>query len=713
MALIGKIRNNPLIVLLFIGGGIALFVLSDIMNSGNSGAIGPVEALMGRAGEMEIERNDFERTLGAVYTGGDNFQNRDNLWQFYVTEGLIRTEAERIGLAVSAEEMNELTFGNNPSPVIRRNFSDPQTGQINREFLTRVQGYVEDGNIEQGIEDRQLSPNFVPIWKYQRREINTQRLQEKLGALVSKGFYAPSWLAQDFANAQAASRNVALVKVPFDELDNDAVTVGDDQLRAYVEENRSVYDNPEESRIITYVSFEVSPTDADSAAIREKLGEIATEWRSVRNDSLFALANNGSYTGASLGADALSPVIADAIFDEAVAEGDIYGPYLEGNAMKLAKVIAKETLADSARTRHILVAAQTPDAFASAEATVDSLMTVLQRNRGKFAALAEEFSQDPGSAANGGVFERVTPGQFVKPYDDVIFRTGDLNTLYKVRTQFGWHLVEVLSRSRSTSPRAKVAYVVENIEPSIETQEAVDIASQEYLNGKRSLDQLREAAAAAGATVNTTRPLTLNAYNITGLGGGQEVRDMLCWAFSADAGEVSDRTYVFNDPQLFYRRYYVLAGLESVIPKGLAPVDAVRETVEPLVRNRAKGTQLAQQMGGKNLATVAQQYDVRVDTLNRVNLGQTSLPNGIGREPKVIAAASRATTGQVSEPVIGETGVFLVYPLNDAPQTNSSNIPGARSQLNTTARLAVNSALVGGMRAAAEIEDQRGTLECN
>jgi peptidyl-prolyl cis-trans isomerase D len=127
MALIGKIRKNPLIVLLFIGGGIALFVLSE-MTSGAGGPIGPVENAMGRIGEMEIDRAEFERTLSSVYSGGDAYQNRDNLWQFYVNEGLVTQEASDMGLTVSEQELTDLEFGPNPSPVIRRNFSDRPPG---------------------------------------------------------------------------------------------------------------------------------------------------------------------------------------------------------------------------------------------------------------------------------------------------------------------------------------------------------------------------------------------------------------------------------------------------------------------------------------------------------------------------------------------------------------------------------------------------------
>lgn len=711
MALIGKIRKNPIIVLLFIGGGIALFVLSE-MTSGANGQIGPVAQAMGKIGEIEIDRADFERTLSGAYSGGDAYQNRDNLWQFYVNEGLVTQEAQNIGLSVGEEEMTDLQFGPTPSPVITRNLTDPNTGQLNRGLLSQIQGHVEAGTLKDAAEDGTLNPNIETIWKYQQREIKATRLQEKMGALMSKAMYAPSWQAQAYADDQIKSRQVAVVKVPFDQLPDADVSVEDGDIQAYIDENRSLFENPEESRVITYVTFPVLPTAADSAALREEMGKIAEEWReetTEAGDSLFALANRGSYNGAYAAEASLSPIIADAVLNQ-IDNGTVFGPYVEGNAMKLLKLVDRKVMADSAKTRHILRNAQTPEQFDEAERMVDSLMNVLQRSRGKFATLAEEFSQDPGSASNGGVYEKVTPGQFVRPFDNVLFRTGTVGRLYKVRTSYGWHLVEVMSRSRSTSPRAKVAYIVEPIIPSSETEDNVLADAQVFLNGKNNLGDLRSAAETAGLEVKTTNPLALSNYALADLGSGQEVKDMMCWAFSADKEDVSGVVYTFTDPQLFYENNYVLAAVEDVVPDGLAPVSAVKEAILPTVRDRKKGEQLAGQLAGKDLAAIAAQYNVEVDTLNS-NPTLSSLPS-VGREPKVIAAAAATATGSISAPIVGNTGVYLVQAISEPTASTSGNLPGARSSINTTTRLQASNSLLPALRAGAEIEDDRADTDC-
>ena len=63
-----------------------------------------------------------------------------------------------------------------------------------------------------------------------------------------------------------------------------------------------------------------------------------------------------------------------------------------------------------------------------------------------FAEIARNFSTCP-SGAQGGALGEFGPGQMVKEFDEVVFN-GELNkVLGPVKTQFGYHLLEVTSRS--------------------------------------------------------------------------------------------------------------------------------------------------------------------------------------------------------------------------------------------------------------------------
>ena len=715
MAFISRIRENTIFVLIFIGLGIALFILMDTMGSQNQGG-GNVGLKMGEVADTDIDRQEFENTLSSVYSGGDAYQNRAALWDFYVNEAMIKSEAKKLGLTVSQNELRDLEFGARPSRVIQQNFSDPQTGQLNRQLLGNIQNYIDNNNIQGGIDEGQLSPNFVPIWRYQRRQIVAQRLQEKINALVGKSMFAPSWLAQSRADAQTQTVNAAMVRVPFASLD-ETVEVTDEDIMSYLQENRSLYTRDAEERIISYVAFDVSPTAADSAKLRADLNEIKEDWLAENvSDSLFAQSNNGTYIDVFYGKNAISPLLTNALFSDETEVGTIYGPYVEGTSYKLAKLVDREVVADSADTRHILINATTPEQFATADARIDSLMNVIQRRgRSAFADLAEEFSQDPGSKDKGGMYESVTPGQFVKPYDDVIFRTGDLRKLYKVRSQFGVHLVEVLSRANTKSPRVKVAYVSEDIVPSSDSEDTGLERAQQFLADHGSnLSALRAAAEKDGSlTIKEAAPITINSFQLPELGGNSaEIRDIACWAFSADQGDVSSRVYTFTDGALFYENKHVIVGMEDVVPAGLASVASVRAQLTPVVSNLKKGRAAAAKISGSDLNSIAAQFGVSVDTLKNVNLTMTNLPSGAGREPKVVASIFGTATQQVSAPIIGDNAIFVVKPLNEVNTANSGNMPITRTQIQATDRSNATRTLAQAMRANLVVSDERAELDC-
>lgn len=92
--------------------------------------------------------------------------------------------------------------------------------------------------------------------------------------------------------------------------------------------------------------------------------------------------------------------------------------------------------AEQAHARHILVE------------TEDEAKKVVERlNQGEdFVALAKELSKDTGSANDGGDLGFVPKGRFVKPVDDAVFSLPLKTISEPVKSDFGWHVIEVLER---------------------------------------------------------------------------------------------------------------------------------------------------------------------------------------------------------------------------------------------------------------------------
>ena len=89
-----------------------------------------------------------------------------------------------------------------------------------------------------------------------------------------------------------------------------------------------------------------------------------------------------------------------------------------------------------ARARHILV---------SSEAECLELKEKLA-NGAEFESIAKQFSSCP-SGQRGGDLGEFGPGKMVKEFDDVVFNEAVGEVHGPVKTQFGFHLLEITSRT--------------------------------------------------------------------------------------------------------------------------------------------------------------------------------------------------------------------------------------------------------------------------
>jgi len=713
MALIGKIRKNSWIIIVFIALGVGGFILMDIMTANNGPGGGGSQMVIGEVEGKKFDRNDFERTYGMLYqnSGGNSYANRGQLWNWFIENELITREAEELGLGVSRDEVRDLEFGENPSPIIQQRFSNPaQPGTVDRQQLDNLKQLIDENRVQEAIEQGQLAPSFPDYWLHQRKEIVKDRLQSKMVALVSKAMYTPTWMAEMLYQEQNQFFSFAYVKAGYDAVPNEEIAITDEDIKDYLNRNEARYTRKEETRRADYVAFTVTATAADSAAIRNQIAGLIDEFRTTDNDSAFVLRNEGVISPAYVGKEALGAAAADSLGNMPI--GSVYGPYIEGGMYKATKLLDRRVMADSADSRHILIQAATPAAFPQAEKTIDSLMTLL-RGGADFTELATKFSQDGGSSSNGGKYEGTTPGAFVPAYDSLLFITGQIGQLYKIRTSYGYHIVEVLKRSSNTTQRFKVAHLQEAIVPSKETQDAAYDKASVFIAKNNDLEALRQAIGAdKSISVKTTGPLLRNDFLFDELGYSNDTREMICWLYAADEGDVSGNVYTFTDETAYYDSKYVIIGLRSVQRAGLPSVEEIRDEIELQVINEKKAEVLKQRMQGKsNLNELASTFGATVDTVNNATF---SLPfaEGLGNEPKVIASASILDQGQMSAPVAGESGVFMLQIISKPQMTPASNLQATRQRANSQFRGPVVNSLVTTMRDMVDVEDNRSTFDC-
>lgn len=102
------------------------------------------------------------------------------------------------------------------------------------------------------------------------------------------------------------------------------------------------------------------------------------------------------------------------------------------------------------RARHILVGVGSGRSESQAQAFVEQAMARLEQGE-SFATVAREMSDDQGSAVNGGDLGWLRPGQTVPEFDEAMSELNVGEVSSPVRSQFGYHIIEVLDRRRSSA----------------------------------------------------------------------------------------------------------------------------------------------------------------------------------------------------------------------------------------------------------------------
>jgi parvulin-like peptidyl-prolyl isomerase len=122
----------------------------------------------------------------------------------------------------------------------------------------------------------------------------------------------------------------------------------------------------------------------------------------------------------------------------------------------------------SASVRHILLLTQ-GKSEEEKPAIRKKMETILSRAKAgeDFAALAKEYTEDPGSKENGGLYENFGRGTMVKPFEDAAFSVpvGEISDI--VETEYGYHILKVEDRKKETRPlddvRAELSAQIKNV----------------------------------------------------------------------------------------------------------------------------------------------------------------------------------------------------------------------------------------------------------
>jgi len=297
----------------------------------------------------------------------------------------------------------------------------------------------------------------------------------------------------------------------------------------------------------------------------------------------------------------------------------------------------------------------------------------------------------------------------VKEFTVASFK-GKKGGLYTVQTDYGVHLIKVENQVfNNQDNKFQIATIGQAIIPSEQTQGDMYDKVSEILSNNKTYDSLKAAVDAESDVTLTSSPsIKKNDSAVGTLGSEQTSRDMVLWAYDSNTsiGDVSPEIYRYTDRVKYYDNKYVIATLKSINPKGMKSVASVKDQIEAAVMNKKKGQKFASALSVTSLEDVASQNAVEALTASGVSM-VAQFVQGVGNEPKVIAAAFNLAPQTVSKPIVGNSGVFVISPLSQQPASAPNNIPFLKTSLATSTKSQVSFKIMENLKKRANIEDGR------
>lgn len=275
-----------------------------------------------------------------------------------------------------------------------------------------------------------------------------------------------------------------------------------------------------------------------------------------------------------------------------------------------------------------------------------------------FTELAEYYSEDPGSAANGGDLGWIVKGTMVKEFEDVVFslKPGDISEPF--RTTFGWHIAKVDKRQRN---KVKTKHILLRVVPSAETLENLGMKINEFMEDVGDIG-FEEAALKHNIEVYSTGEFPLDREYVPGFGFSREIH-----GFTME-NEVGDVSYTIAKRNRYY--IFKIARKKS---KTLPDLEKVSSAIEGKIRAE-KQKMLAREKASEIYRQISDGVSLRkIAKSNGLKVEKTKLFTRLSHIPDVFplseffGAAFALNNREISTPVETEQGYFIIKVVEKLP----------------------------------------------
>ncbi len=674
MASLNTLRTKFGIVLsIVIAGALLAFILSLKTEMGFSGNDPRVGVIDGEKINYSEYYNQYEQVKAQSGAQESNEQQSAMLanaaWQALIGKYVLTPGFDKMGLRVTEPERMSMVSGQHPSQAFYNAFADPRTGEYNV------------AAVHQFLSEAEANAQAQQAWAQLNEQARMEREVAKFLGLIKGGVYVNSL---EVANGVNSANNTYAGKwagKKYSAVPDSLIQLKSSDIKAYYNSHKNMFKQTP-SRALSYVVFEVSPTDDDMLALEKSVAEVGAQFAATEELKSFVRANrNGKIADNYVSAKQLSEEEAKALLD-----GATYGPVLKNNEWTMARALDTKIVPDSMGIRHIVLPY-------TQEALADSLLTVL-KGGADFAQVAAQYSVYDATAANGGEVG-VMPfsafsGEFAAALANA--KTGDI---VKIASGDAIQLMQVY-RADKPSKHVQVASITYPVEASAATRRDIHNQAGTFsVNAKGSVEAFNDAASAAAVTPRIAS-LAQGERTIRGL---EDSRDVARWAYGAEVGDVSEIFPVGKD--------YVIAMLTEIDDNEFAPLEKVSAQIRAQVLRDKKYDYIVKELSGSTLDEQAKSLGTEVADFDNVTFGAFYV-NGPGFEPRLIGAISSTTEkGVLSAPVKGLSGVY-VFEVDDIQTSDKQTAEGEKVCAQAMAESMAQQFSVQAIQQMAKIQDLRG-----
>ncbi|MBC7606280.1 MAG: peptidylprolyl isomerase [Burkholderiales bacterium] len=694
MAVLQKIRQRSLLLILVIGFCLFAFIIGDLFNKGG---FSQTSKYVGSINGKDVAFEDFRVKVSNVEKSGQQGMTP--------TQAVNRVWDQEISIALLTDQFDKLGIRAGEKHIIEAFKNDQNIGK-NPMFLNAA-GVFDLAKFKEYFKSNPEQAQYV---KDREKDAELNAKYQIYNTLVKAGMYTTETEGKLKYEMETSKVNFDYVAVLFSSIKDSDVKVTDAEITDYMKKNEKKY-KAEETREVEYVLVEDKASAEDENEVKTSINALLNSsivynkttnkndtlpgFKSVTNNAEFVNSHSDlPYDSTYVAKKDLPAEHAEALFN--LPQGEIYGPYMRGAYTCISKSLGRKAGAN-AKASHILISyegTQVPNkkekrTKEQAKAKAEMLLAQVKANPSSFLMLALTNSDD-SSAQQGGDLGYFSQGQMVKPFNDFVFNN-PIGSIGLVETDFGFHIINVTDKQDAV----RLATIAQKIEPSEATNDKLYTKAVKFEMDANSQD-FEKVAKASGLTVNPS--VKVKAMDETfGALGAQ--RQLVRWAFEKETkvGNVK-RFEIANVGN-------VIAKLKKVSEKGLMSVEEAKPSVEPILKNKKKAEKIKAKMTGTTLESIAKASGAAVQQAVGLTIENANIPNA-GPERKVVGTAFALSINKLSAPIEGNSGIYVVKPtlIERAPalKNHSDYIAKVKSQV-----AGYSGRVIPALKVDADIEDNR------